>query len=112
LFRKISGLLDPRVGRGMFNTFHSGYWFVRFPLDHLFHSCHFMLSRICRLPGFGSDHFALLTELTIETGRETRHNGLDADPDDLSWAKAKADDQGVAKNDVPAPGKHLPSTRD
>ena len=106
LFRKISGLIDPRVGRGMFNTFHAGYWFIRFPLDHLFHSDHFTLSKICRLPGFGSDHFALLTELVYEAGRDIQQNGLDADADDLSRAKAKADDQGVSKSDVPQPGKH------
>jgi len=105
LFRKISGLLDPRVGRGMYNTFHAGYWFIRFPLDHLFHSDHFTLSRICRLPGFGSDHFALLTELVYEAGRDIQPNGLDADADDLSRAKAKADSQGVSKSDVPQPGK-------
>ena len=106
LFRKISGLLDPRVGRGMFNTFHADYWFMRFLLDHLFNSGHFTLSKICRLPGFGSDHFALLTELVFEAGRDIQQNGLDADDEDLSWAKAKADDQGVCKSDVPLPEKH------
>ena len=104
LFRKISGLLDPGLCRGVFNTFHADFWFVRWPLDHLFHSAHFTLSKICRLPGFGSDHFALLTELVFEDWRNVHQKGLDADTEDLSWAKAKTDDQDVSKKDVPQPG--------
>ncbi|MGD8975927.1 MAG: endonuclease/exonuclease/phosphatase family protein [Desulfobacterales bacterium] len=103
LFRKISGLLDPRLGRGMFNTFHADYWFVRWPLDHLFHSDHFTLSRISRLRGFGSDHFALFTELVLEVGRDVQQSNLKADEDDLDWAKEKVDDQGISKKDVPQP---------
>ena len=104
LFRKISGLLDPRIGRGMFNTFHADYWSMRWPLDHLFHSHHFTLSKICRLAGFGSDHFALFTELVLETGNNVQQSVLKANEDDLAWAKDKADDQDVSKNDVPRPG--------
>jgi endonuclease/exonuclease/phosphatase (EEP) superfamily protein YafD len=62
-FRHISGLKDPRIGRGMFNTFHTGYPFMRWPLDHIFHSDHFELSTIQRMPSIDSDHFPLLTEL-------------------------------------------------
>lgn len=62
-FRRISGLKDPRIGRGMFNTFHAGYPFMRWPLDHIFHSDHFMLSKITRMPTIDSDHFPLLSEL-------------------------------------------------
>ena len=96
LFRKISGLLDPRVGRGMFNTFHTDYWFMRWPLDHLFHSNHFSLLKIDRLRGFGSDHFALLGELAFEAECEVQKNGLEADGEDLSQAEAMAADQGVS----------------
>ena len=106
LFRKISGLLDPRVGRGMFNTFHAGYWFVRWPLDHLFHSQHFRLSDIRRLRKFGSDHFAILTELVMVPGSPAEANGPEADGSDVAWADAKADNHDVSPNDVPKPGKH------
>lgn len=75
-FRKLSHLLDPRVGRGMFNTFHAGHWFLRWPLDHIFHSDHFTLRHIRRLPSIGSDHFPLLTELLLTPSRSQEQHAL------------------------------------
>ena len=76
LFREISGLKDPRTGRGMFNTFNARHWFIRWPLDHVFVSSHFKLVKLLRLPDIGSDHFPLLVELAlmrteIKPGSET-----------------------------------------
>lgn len=62
-FRRVSGLKDPRIGRGMFNTFHATYPFMRWPLDHIFHSDHFELGTLKRMPSIDSDHFPLLSEL-------------------------------------------------
>jgi endonuclease/exonuclease/phosphatase (EEP) superfamily protein YafD len=73
LFQRISGLLDPRRGRGMYNTFHAGHWFMRWPLDHLFHSRHFRLVRIVRGPAYGSDHFPILIELELDSGAQDEH---------------------------------------
>jgi endonuclease/exonuclease/phosphatase (EEP) superfamily protein YafD len=103
LFRKLSGLLDPRVGRGMFNTFHAGYWPMRWPLDHLFHSEHFTLLGMRRLPAFGSDHFAILTELCYEPEREVEQEGLNATPADQQWAEDKMQSQNVTEAQVPEP---------
>ncbi|MBB1293129.1 MAG: endonuclease/exonuclease/phosphatase (EEP) superfamily protein YafD [Pseudoalteromonas rhizosphaerae] len=79
LFMEISDFLDPRKGRGFFNTFHAGYFFMRWPLDHLFHSHGFTVKRIKRLEKYGSDHFALLTELVHKPDNSNQQ--LDDDMD-------------------------------
>ena len=67
LFKRISGLLDPRIGRGFYNTFHAHYPFLRVPLDHVFHSPHFRLIRIERInDACGSDHFPVYIKLSLE----------------------------------------------
>jgi endonuclease/exonuclease/phosphatase (EEP) superfamily protein YafD len=66
LFIQLSGLLDPRRGRGIFNTFHAHWPLFRFPLDHVFHSNHFKLVDLRRLDEVGSDHFPVCVELQYE----------------------------------------------
>lgn len=102
LFRKISGLLDPRVGRGMFNTFHAHLPFLRWPLDHLFHSAHFTVKHIQRLPSIGSDHFPLFTVLVYEPVEGDKQEGLTANSEDRSEAKAISAEKDIAKSDVPS----------
>ena len=105
LFRKISGLLDPRIGRGMFNTFHVKYPFLRWPLDHLFHSDHFTLNSIKLLPSIGSDHFPLFTSLSFNPAKGASQEGIAADIEDYDRAKEIADEKGVKKEDVPQPNE-------
>ncbi len=65
-FKQISRLTDPRIGRGMYNTFHAKYSLLRWPLDHIFHSQSFSLVEIKRLSSIDSDHFPLFTKLQLE----------------------------------------------
>ncbi|WP_353144368.1 endonuclease/exonuclease/phosphatase family protein [Acinetobacter pragensis] len=67
LFQRISGLLDPRVGRHYVNTFHADYPLLRWSLDHVFHSTDFALVQMKRLRHIGSDHFPVY--VSLQTGR-------------------------------------------
>ena len=66
LFQRISGLLDPRVGRKYVNTFHANYPLLRWSLDHVFHSTDFALVKMERLPNIGSDHFPVYVVLQTD----------------------------------------------
>ncbi|MBV35265.1 MAG: endonuclease [Rickettsiales bacterium] len=103
LFRKISGLLDPRIGRGMFNTFHANYWFMRWPLDHLFHSEHFTLDKITRLPAYGSDHFALYTQLSLEPAKAPQQSGVDKEDGDDQLAEEIMSNKNATSTSVHNP---------
>jgi endonuclease/exonuclease/phosphatase (EEP) superfamily protein YafD len=80
LFLRTSGLLDPRRGRGMFNTFHADYPFLRWPLDHLFVSPHFRLVDMRVERGVGSDHFPI--SMSVVLRGEDDAAALEATPAD------------------------------
>lgn len=92
LFQKISSLMDPRKGRGMFNTFHAEIPFMRWPLDHVFHSEHFLLEDMQRLPAFGSDHFPVLVRLLLQPGAGSLQQAPSADKGDEEAAEEKIDE--------------------
>ena len=64
-FERISGLKDPRRGRGFFNTFSAQIPLLRFALDHIFFSGHFEVAAMKRLPKIGSDHFPIFISCCI-----------------------------------------------
>jgi endonuclease/exonuclease/phosphatase (EEP) superfamily protein YafD len=70
LFLRLSGLLDPRIGRGFFNSYNAKNPLFRFPLDHFFHSNDFRLIDLRRLDFVGSDHFPMYLALSYERARQ------------------------------------------
>lgn len=96
LFQRIGGMLDPRVGRGLFNTFDTENRLLRYPLDHVFASQHFLLVELRRLPDIGSDHFPMFVILDYDPG-DTAEEEPQPDAGDEQEAD-EAIDKGKSNN--------------
>ncbi|MFW2163011.1 endonuclease/exonuclease/phosphatase family protein [Acinetobacter beijerinckii] len=96
LFQRISGLLDPRVGRYFMNTFHADYPLLRWSLDHVFHSTDFGLVDMKRLDHIGSDHFPVYVVLQTSTVFEQEQQELEQTEDDEEEAQ-QAIQEGIEK---------------
>jgi endonuclease/exonuclease/phosphatase (EEP) superfamily protein YafD len=86
LFQRISGLLDPRIGRGLYSTYHARYLLWRWPVDYAFHSEHPALVDLRRLAAAGSDHFGILVALAVTPTAPAEQDEPDAGPGDRERA--------------------------
>lgn len=97
LFQKLSGLLDPRIGRGFFATFHADHWWLRYPLDHVFHSDDLALVELRRLDHVGSDHFPMLIELAVDPSKRALQHAPEADESDEAAAEDAVEEMAAFK---------------
>ncbi|HZG23037.1 MAG TPA: endonuclease/exonuclease/phosphatase family protein [Chitinophagaceae bacterium] len=93
LFGKISKCNDPRVGRGLYNTFNAKYPLFRWPLDHFFTSTEFTLVKIERFPKIGSDHFPIFIRVTYDPASADENKRKDAEKADLEEAEEKLEEE-------------------
>jgi endonuclease/exonuclease/phosphatase (EEP) superfamily protein YafD len=91
LFQRLGGLLDPRVGRGLFNTFDARSFLLRYPLDHVFATRHFFLVELRRLPDIGSDHFPIFAVLDYDPGSSVANEVPQPDAGDAQEADEAID---------------------
>ena len=93
LFQKVSGLLDPRVGRGFYSTFNANWPLIRFPLDHAFVSRHFQVAAFEVLPHVGSDHFPVFARLSLSPSAE----GLNRPPPEADASEEQEAEQKISR---------------
>ncbi|HEX6038530.1 endonuclease/exonuclease/phosphatase family protein [Longimicrobium sp.] len=104
LFARLAGLLDPRRGRGFYNSYNANNPFLRYPLDHVFHSHHFRLVALRRLPNIGSDHFPMMVELSYEYDapiEQPKPEMRESDPEEAEEKIEKQLEAAATGDDMP-----------
>ncbi len=102
LFEEISGLADPRIGRGMMNTYHSRRPLLRYPLDHFFVSPSFEVAELRRIRIPGSDHFGIVVDLKFGPGPGAEPDA-DADDHEEGEKMIEEGEEDARENDEIAP---------
>ena len=76
LFKRISGMKDPRIGRSFMGTYIAQNPVCRCPIDHVFLSEGFSIANLDRKRITGSDHFAMLATVALAQP----HVGVEPEP--------------------------------
>jgi endonuclease/exonuclease/phosphatase (EEP) superfamily protein YafD len=105
LFQRVSHMVDPRVGRGLYSTFHAEHPLARYPLDHVFHTRDFTLRHLAVLPYTGSDHFPIFVELALTPSRKHEVPRPEPTSEDLANATEMVEDAVEAEPYVGDDGK-------
>lgn len=92
LFQDVSGLLDPRVGRGPYPTFNANWPLLRWPIDHVFFEASFRLLDLAVLPHIGSDHFPFLVSLCHAPEAAAEQQRPEPEPEDAAKAEEKIEE--------------------
>lgn len=92
LFQEVSGLLDPRIGRGPYATFSADWPLLRWPLDHVFFEESFRLLEIAVLGDIGSDHFPFFVALCHDPAAAQTQEQPQPEPSDLEAAEEVIED--------------------
>lgn len=87
LFRRVGGLLDPRIGRGLYTTFNANWPFLRWPVDHVFFEPAFALMEFRVLGHIGSDHLPVYAALCHAPETANKRLLAHPSPEDLDSAR-------------------------
>ncbi|MEX2643081.1 MAG: endonuclease/exonuclease/phosphatase family protein, partial [Acetobacterales bacterium] len=87
MFREVSGLLDPRVGRGPYATFNAEWLLLRWPLDHVFFEESFRLLEVAVMDDIESDHFPFYVALCHDPAAPDVQDRPEAGPSDMEAAE-------------------------
>ena len=106
LFKRISGLKDPRIGRSFMGTFIAQCPPCRCPIDHVFVSQGFEIAKLARKRISGSDHFAVIVKLHLtqeDAGTNPATKGDDAKDarQMVEQGKQDARERGVKTDSTP-----------
>ena len=100
LFKRISGMKDPRIGRSFMGTYIAQNPLCRCPIDHVFLSEGFSIANLDRARITGSDHFAVSTTVALAKP----HVGVEPEPkaNDIEDAKGIVEEgkEDAVKRDV------------
>jgi endonuclease/exonuclease/phosphatase (EEP) superfamily protein YafD len=82
LFKDLSGMVDPRIGRGPYNTYPAAWPLLRYPVDHVFLTPGTNVSRMQKVRCPGSDHFAILVDLLLKPADEPEPHATPEEQED------------------------------